>query len=108
MARRKKRRMAAQSKRGKMRSKLRKTAIARPAKRKKKTATKKRRIKTAARKRPSQRPKKPQRSRHPTPVVVDTIVDIIDEPLPGVMQVTEIEEVGVAVPEDGDDKQEEE
>jgi hypothetical protein len=36
--------------------------------------------------------------------VQDTIVDIVDEPVPGVMRVTEIEEVSVTNP-DGDDEE---
>ena len=52
-----------------------------------------------ARKRVSQR--KPTRSRRPARVVKDTIGDQIDEPLPGVMRVTEIAEVRVAVLDEG-------
>jgi len=32
------------------------------------------------------------------PVVENTIIDVIDEPVPGVLRVTEIEEVSVVVP----------
>jgi hypothetical protein len=35
--------------------------------------------------------------------VRDTIVDIVDEPLPGVVRVTEIEEVRVATPDEEDE-----
>lgn len=99
-----KKRVAAKSKRGKVRSKLRKKAVARAASRRTKTPTKKRIKKTVARKRVPQRPKARQPSRRPAPVVEDTIVDIVDEPLPGVTQVTEIEEVSVAMPGDEQDE----
>jgi hypothetical protein len=35
--------------------------------------------------------------------VRDTIVDIVDEPLPGVVRVAEIEEVRVATPDEEDE-----
>ena len=46
--------------------------------------------------------------RRPARVVEDTIVDIIDEPLPGVMRVTEIEEVSVALPNEGAEEEDKE
>jgi hypothetical protein len=97
MASRKKR-MAAKSKRSKMRSKPHKKTVARAASPKKKGATKKRPIKRGARQSVSPRPKSKPRRR--APVVKDTIVDIVDEPMPGVVRVTEIEEVSVASPEE--------
>ena len=51
------------------------------------------------------------RSRQPkqrsTPQVEDTIIDVVDEPIPGVLRVTEIEEITVAVP-DSDEADEDE
>lgn len=35
-------------------------------------------------------------------MIEDTIVDVIDEPLPGVTRITEIEEVSVGMPDDGE------
>jgi hypothetical protein len=99
----KKKRVTTKSKRKETPSKQRKKVM---ASRKKKATSKKRTIKRTARKRVSQR--RPTRLRRPARVVEDTIVDIIDEPLPGVMRVTEIEEVRVAVPDEGaeeDDKE---
>ena len=40
------------------------------------------------------------------PAVEDTIIDVIDEPVPGVLRVTEIEEVSVAVPDTEEDDEE--
>lgn len=100
-------RMAAKSKRGKMRSKARKKAVARAAPRKKKATPKKRTIKRAVRKPVSRRPKYGQQSRRSAPVVKDTIVDVVDEPVPGIVRVTEIEEVSVAVPDSGELDEEE-
>lgn len=42
----------------------------------------------------------------PIPVVEGEIIDVIDEPVPGIVRVTEIEEVSVAVPEPDDDSEE--
>jgi type IV secretory pathway VirB10-like protein len=100
-----KKQVAAKSKRNKMRSKSGKKAVARAVSRKKKTPTKKRAKKAVARKRVPQRPQARQPSRRPAPVVEDTIVDIVDEPLPGVVRVTEIEEV--RMPGEGSDEQDE-
>ena len=47
-------------------------------------------------------------ARRPAPIVEDTIVDVIDEPLPGVMRVTEIEEVSVALPDEGVEEEDKE
>jgi hypothetical protein len=105
---RKKKRVVVKSRRSKGSPKPRKKTISRATSRKKKAVTKKRAVKKAIRKRVSQPPKARQQSRRPAPIVEDTIVDVIDEPLPGVMRVTEIEEVRVAVPDEGteeDDKE---
>jgi hypothetical protein len=92
------------AKRGKVRSKPRKKTVGRAASRKKKAAGKKRPAKKVAGKRVAQRRKVLQQQRRPAPVVQDTIVDVIDEPLPGVMRVTEIEEVGVKRSEEDDEE----
>jgi hypothetical protein len=85
-----------------VRSKPRKKALARAASRKKKTAaTTKRPAKKMARKHASGPKKRQQRRR---PVVEDRIVDVIDEPFPGVVRVTEIEEVSVKESDGDDDK----
>jgi len=39
----------------------------------------------------------------PKAVVQDNVIDVLDEPLPGVLRVTEIEEVSVAVPDEDDE-----
>jgi len=43
----------------------------------------------------------------PTPAIEDTIIDVIDEPVPGVLRVTEIEEIRVATTdsEQGDEEE---
>ena len=40
-----------------------------------------------------------QPKRGTTPVVEETVIDIVDEPLPGVVRLTEIEEIEVSVPD---------
>jgi sRNA-binding protein len=100
----KKKHIATKVKRSKANSKPRKKAVSGAASRKKKAATKKPNIKKVARKRVPQRPKARQRSERPESVVQDTIVDIVDEPLPGVVRVTEIEEVSVATPDEDDEE----
>jgi hypothetical protein len=90
------------STRAKTRTKPRKKALTRAASGKKKKTAKKlapgrsRRTPPLAR-RQAQRPRRPAK-----PVIEDTIVDVIDEPLPGVTRITEIEEVSVAMPDDGE------
>ncbi len=83
------------TKRSQVRTKPRQKALARAASRNKKMAARKHTVKRTARKRSV-----PQ-SRRPNPVVKDTIIDVIDEPMPGVVRVTEIEEVSVEAPEEG-------
>ena len=106
-----KKRIITKSKRKKTLSKQRKKVVASPKKKAtskkrtiKKRTIKKRTIKKTTRKRVTQR--KP--TRRPAPIVEDTIVDVIDEPLPGVMRVTEIEEVSVALPDEGVEEEDKE
>ena len=40
-----------------------------------------------------------QQKRSATPVIEETIIDVVDEPLPGVVRLTEIEEMEVSVPD---------
>ena len=47
----------------------------------------------------SKRIKARQPKRGATPVVEETVIDVVDEPLPGVVRLTEIEEMEVSVPE---------
>jgi len=105
MAKRKKRIAArkAKLKLGSARSKLHKKVAKRVApKRAKKTS------------RPSQpksgitkRVQAHQQKQPPKPAVKDTIIDVIDEPVPGVLRVTEIEEVSVALPDAEEDDEDE-
>jgi hypothetical protein len=55
---------------------------------------KKRPPKTAARKAPRKAPRRVVEA----PVVEDTIIDVIDEPVPGVIRVTEYESIRTATP----------
>jgi hypothetical protein len=75
-------------------TKSRKKSVRRAASSKSKRTAKKRPSKTT-RKRASNRTQLRQTSKRAGPIVQDTVVDIIDEPLPGVVRVTEIEEVSV-------------
>jgi len=74
------------SKRGKPRAK--------PARKKasKRATPKKRPPKTAAKMAPSKAP------RQNVPVIEDTIVDVVDEPVPGVLRVTEYEMIRTTTP----------
>ena len=66
---------------------------AKPARKKaaKRAAPKKRPPKTAAKMAPRKAPRKaPRRG---VPVIEDTIIDVIDEPVPGVVRVTEYETI---------------
>ena len=40
------------------------------------------------------------------PVVQDEIIDVVDEPMPGVFRVTEIETTRVTLPDSDDDEEE--
>ena len=53
---------------------------------------------TAARKAPRKAPRKPPRKVVEVPAVEDTIIDVIDEPVPGVIRVTEYELIRTATP----------
>jgi len=97
MASRKKRVAKVKSSRNKAGAKTRKGAAKRTAlKRVKKTARKTRRP-GAKRRIQTLQPSKAK------PVVQDTIIDVIDEPVPGVIRVTEIEEISVASPDSDED-----
>ena len=103
MASRKKRIAKAKSSRTKAGAKTRTGAKTRKGaakrtklKRVKKTAAKTRRP-GAKRRIPTLQP------RTAKPVVQDTIIDVIDEPVPGVIRVTEIEEISVASPDSDED-----
>jgi hypothetical protein len=103
---RKRKRATTRSKRGKKRPAMRKKAVKRPAPKRTKKSVKKRPVKTrrvtASKRVQARRPK-----RGVTPVVQQTVIDVVDEPLPGVMRVTEIEETEVSVPESKDQEEEE-
>jgi hypothetical protein len=93
----------AKLKRGKVRSKLRKKTVKRaaPKKAKKKRGLSKRNASTA------KRARERRQRQLPGPTVEDTIVDVIDEPVPGVLRVTEIEEVSVTTPDSEEDDEDE-
>ena len=96
MASRKRR--TTKSKVGKRRATIRKKAVKRAvAKRTKKSAKKPTR--RARRTGVSKRIQTRQPKRGATPVVEETVIDIVDEPLPGVVRLTEIEEMEVSVPD---------
>ena len=77
------------TKRGRVHTKPRKKAVG-AAFRKRRTVAKKRITKRTVRKRTA-------------PVVQDTIIDIVDEPLPGVVRVTEIEGVSITTPDEDEE-----
>ena len=71
-------------------------ASAKPARKKaaKRATTKKRPRKTTVKMTPRKAPKQG------VPVIEDTIIDVIDEPMPGVIRVTEYETVQTTSPDD--------
>lgn len=83
------------SKRGKASAKSSRKKIA------KRATTKKRPRKTSAKK----APRKVGRQR--VPVIEDTIIDVVDEPVPGVARVTEYETVSLTTPNRGGPETEE-
>jgi hypothetical protein len=103
MASRRKR-VKAKTRTKKQRTKVRKKTVKRAVAKKTRKAAKKSAPK-ARRKHVTQRTQVGRRKAR-APVVEDTVVDIVDEPSPGVVRVTEIEEVNVAVP-DTDEEDEE-
>ena len=107
MAKQKKRTGAAKSKHRKTKSLAKKQARARASKPAKKSAAKsaKRGTKTLAKKvtrgsaTRKTRPRKQKQLSAPAPQVETAIVDIVQEPVPGIVTVTEIESVRVMVPD---------
>jgi hypothetical protein len=95
------RRATTKPKGGKARAKLRKKTLKRAAAKRTKKIAKKRTTKTR-RSAPAKRIQSRQQKRGATPVVEETVVEIIDEPLPGVVRVTEIEETEVRGPDTQD------
>jgi len=89
-------RATTKSKVGKRRATTRKKTVKRAvAKRTKKSAKKPTR--RARRSAVSKRIQARRQKRGATPVVETTIIDVVDQPLPGVVRVTEIEEMEVAM-----------
>ena len=76
-------------------------ASAKPARKgtTKRAVPKKRPLKTVAKKAPTKAPRKSPRQ--PMPVIEDTIIDVIDEPVPGVVRVTEYETITKTTPKRG-------
>ena len=107
MAKRKRRMGQSASRRGK----ARKTPIKRPAKRpvskKAKRSAKKTGTRLVRKARPATakaRPRKRKRVPAPAPQVETEIVDLIEEPLPGVVTVTEIQSTRVILPDSDEEK----
>lgn len=96
-------------------AKRRKSARAKTKSKKRGAATGKKTVKRAVAKRAKKTAKKvaakgtrkreTKRTRV-VPVMEDTVVDVVDEPVPGVVRVTEIEEVNVAVSDSEEEKDE--
>ena len=92
-----KKRAATKSKGRKARATTRKKTVKRAVAKRTKKSAKKRATKTR-RSGASKRVQSRQQKGGATPVVEETVIDIIDEPLPGVVRVTEIEETEVRAP----------
>jgi len=88
---------------GKTRATKRKKTVKRSAAKRTKKSSKKRTVKTR-RALISKRIQARQQKRGATPVVEETVIDVIDEPFPGVVRVTEIEETEVTLPDTDDGK----
>jgi hypothetical protein len=99
--------MAKAKKRGAARKKAAKAGKAKPARKKaaKRAAPKKRSRKSAAKVTSRKALKKaPRKSPRPSkPIIEDTIVDLIDQPVPGVIRVTEYETITTRTPKPGAD-----
>ena len=99
--------MAEAKKRTVMRQKASKRgkASAKPVRKKaaKRAAPKKRLPKTVAKMAPRKAPRKVPRKapRQEVPVIEDTIIEVIDEPVPGVVRVTEYETIRTTTPKPG-------
>jgi hypothetical protein len=108
MAKRKRRPAVTKSKRGKTKALAKKQARASASKVAKRSAKKRAKAVTSkvTRNRASQkaRPRKKKQTPRPTPQVEAAIVDIVEEPAPGIVTVTEIESVRVSVPDSAEEK----
>ena len=90
-----KKRRTTKSKVGKRRATIRKKTVKRAAAKPTKKSAKKS-IRRARRTGVPRRTQARQQKRGATPVVETTVIDVVDEPLPGVVRLTEIEEMEVA------------
>ena len=104
MAKRQKRGSARKSKSKEKMKTAKKPVVKRATGRKKSRGTSKGLSAKTSRKRVSHG-KRPQ-AQQMTPVVETEIMDVIDEPAPGVVRVTEIEATRVTVPDSDDDEEE--
>jgi len=91
------------------------TATRKKASKRGKASAKRARKKAARHATPKRRPRKttaktaPKKApRQKVPVVEDTIIDVIDEPVPGVVRVTEYETISTTTPKRGADPETEE
>lgn len=82
---------------------MRKKTVKRVAAKRIKKSAKKRTTKTR-RSAVSKRIQPRQRKHGATPMVEKTVIDVVDEPVPGVVRLTEIEEIQVAVPDSEDEE----
>ena len=103
MASRKKR-TTTKSKRGKARATTRKKTVKRVAPKETKRTLRKP-VKKTRRGGLSKTPRARQQKPGAAPLVEQTVIDVVDEPVPGVVRITEIEEVGVAVPDLGEQEE---
>ena len=99
-----KKRATTKSKGGRTRATMRKKTLKRAAAKRTKKSAEGRTTKTH-RSGLSKRIQSRQQKRGATPVVEETVLDIVDEPLPGVVRITEIEEMEVAVPDTEEDEE---
>ena len=77
---------------------MRKKTVKRVVAKRPKKGTKKRSTRTG-RSGVSKRIKARQQKHEARPVIEETVVDMVDQPLPGVVRLTEIEEMEVSVPD---------
>ena len=97
MASRKKR-TTAKSKRGKARATTRKKTVKRVAPKGTKRTLQETCQKDASWRTIKDAPSAPTKAEQQRLQVEQTVIDVVDEPVPGIVRITEIEEVGVAVP----------
>jgi hypothetical protein len=106
MAKRKRRASPSTSRHGKTRKVSGKRSAKRPVAKKAKRSAKTAGKKLTRNARPAARPRNKKGVPTPTPQVETEIVDVIEEPIPGVVSITEVESTRVIIPDSDEENKE--